>query len=124
MLHFRLETARTEVRSRARLAPAQIALIRDYIDEHLCTDLCVEHLAALVDISAAYFSRSFKASFGVSPHAYVTERRLCIAGRLLQQDKFRSLADIATGVGFSSQSHFTESFRRKMGVTPGRWRQR
>jgi AraC family transcriptional regulator len=115
---------RPGVRSRAYLAPAQMALIRDYIDEHLCADLCVEHLAALVGISAAYFSRSFKASFGVSPHAYVTERRLCIASRLLQQDKFRSLADIATGVGFSSQSHFTESFRRKMGVTPGRWRQR
>ena len=42
---------RPEVRSRARLAPAQIALIRDYIDEHLCTDLSVEHLAALMDYS-------------------------------------------------------------------------
>lgn len=117
-------SARVDTRSPTRLAPAQSARIRDYIDQHLAADLSVEQLAALLGLSAAHFSRAFKATFGASPHAYVTERRLGVACRLLQEDKSTSIADIAAGLGFSSQSHFTDAFRRKLGVTPGRWRAR
>lgn len=109
-------------RAQARLSGAQCSLVREYIDQHLAANIYVELLAGLVGMSAAHFSRSFKSSFGASPHAYVTHQRLGAATRLLQQDRSSSLADIASAVGFSSQSHFTETFRRKMGVTPGRWR--
>lgn len=113
---------RTDTRSPVRLSPAQRTRVRDYIEQHLAADLSVEQLATLLGMSAAHFSRAFKAGFGTTPHAYVTEQRLGLACRRLQQDRRTSIADVATEVGFSSQSHFTETFRRRMGVTPGRWR--
>jgi AraC family transcriptional regulator len=40
----------------------------------------------------------------------------------LRHQPERSLADVASGCGFSSQSHFSEVFRRRLGTTPARWR--
>lgn len=111
-----------DIRSQSKLSPIDRATLSDYIEDHLESDLSVETLASLVSTSPYHFSRAFKATFNISPHAYVTERRLERAGYLLREKSDRSLADIALSLGFSSQSHFTEAFRRKIGTTPGRWR--
>lgn len=111
-----------DTKSRARLTPAECAALRDYVEQHLDCDVSVDALAALMNMSAAHFSRAFKASFEVSPHAYVTERRIERAKLLLRSKGQHTLADVAALLGFSSQSHFTEAFRRKVGATPARWR--
>ncbi|WP_372659499.1 helix-turn-helix domain-containing protein [Hydrogenophaga sp.] len=110
------------VRSTAKMSMADRTLVRDYIEQHMASDLSVVTLAELVRVSPAHFARAFKATFDISPHAYVTERRIESARWMLHSERGRSLAEIAGSVGFSSQSHFTEAFRRRMGVTPGRWR--
>ncbi|CAM2188122.1 AraC family transcriptional regulator [Paraburkholderia sacchari] len=112
----------TSTRSPTELSSSNRALVRDYIEQHLASELSIETLAGLAGMSPHHFARAFKATFEMPPHAYVTECRIELAKSLLKFEQERSLADIAGGLGFSSQSHFTEVFRRRVGTTPGRWR--
>ena len=62
-------------------------------------------------------ARSFRATTGMTPHAFVTEHRLMVArDRLLRGDT--SVTEIALSVGFSNISHFRRLFRRRYGLTP------
>jgi len=112
--HSTTQVSRFSARQRARL--------RAFIAEELSKNLCVERLSAVIGMSPDHFSRTFKATFGRSPHAFVLDERIEAASRELRLDRDRSIADIASGTGFSSQAHFTETFRRKIGTTPARWR--
>ncbi|MEM9215438.1 MAG: helix-turn-helix transcriptional regulator [Cyanobacteria bacterium P01_F01_bin.150] len=60
---------------------------------------------------------------GYAPHQYVIYRRVDQAKRLLKQQQF-SIAQIAVECGFSSQSHFYGAFRRLVGTTPKRYREK
>jgi AraC family transcriptional regulator len=106
----------------ARFTPAEMSRLRELIADELEHDLSVERLAAEVGRSPYHFLRMFKADFERTPHAYVIEQRVNAAARLLRADPVRSIADIAGECGFASQAHLTESFHKRMGTTPGRWR--
>jgi AraC family transcriptional regulator len=106
----------------ARFSVSERARLREFIASNIAENLCIDRLATLVAMSPDHFSRVFKATFGQSPHAYVVEQRLEVACRALRQEPERPIAEIASGAGFSSQSHFTEVFRRRTGATPARWR--
>lgn len=94
----------------------------EFIEGSLDADLSVERLAAVIDMSAFHFARVFKASFERTPHRFVLERRIDAASAALRSERDRPIADIALAVGFATQAHFTDAFRRAVGVTPGRWR--
>jgi AraC-like DNA-binding protein len=72
-----------------------------------------------------YFARGFKQSAGVTPHHYLTQKRVERAQDMLAHTDL-SLSEIALAVGFSDQSHMTRQFRQIVGITPGqfRWSQR
>jgi AraC family transcriptional regulator len=89
---------------------------RDFVEAHLDGDLS---LTVLADI--ACFSRSFKLATGDGPQRYVIQRRIERAKSLLRQTGL-PVALIAQESGFADQSHLTQMFRRKVGVTPGRFR--
>jgi AraC family transcriptional regulator len=92
-----------------------------YIDDHITGPVLVADLCALIDRSEAHFSRSFKRTFGESPHAFVIRRRLELAARyMLRTDA--SLSDIALQCGFTDQAHLCKHFRQAMGHTPAAWR--
>ena len=91
--------------------------VRDYVNAHLDAELSVHDLAALVNLPPDRFARSFRAATGRPPYAYVLQQRVACAERLLHTTEL-SLAEIAQAVGFSSQSHFTSTFRRLSGLTP------
>lgn len=61
--------------------------------------------------------RGFARSFGLTPHAYIVQRRLDAARRLIAAGT--GLADAASDCGFADQSHFTRVFVRRYGLTPG-----
>lgn len=69
------------------------------------------------------FARRFKATTGLAPYAFVVERRLRRAEILLAKPEM-ALAAIAMSLGFSSQSHFTTTFRKLRGTTPHAYRRR
>jgi AraC family transcriptional regulator len=94
--------------------------VMDYINEHLRDAITVDELASVASLSRFHFSRTFKATVGQSPSSFVSKLRLELAKLLLSQGV--SIADTAFDCGFSSESNFVRSFRRVMGITPGRYR--
>ena len=97
---------------------SQRTRIDDFIEAELGSTLHISLMSALVDLSPSQFSRRFKVSFGLPPHQYILKRRLEVAGAELQKDSKRSIADLAFALGFSSQAHFAQAYRRHTGQTP------
>lgn len=101
----------------SRLTHAQLQKAIDYIHAHLNRDLSLVELANVVNISPTYFAGLFKKVMGISPHQYVIKQRVERAEVMLKGTDL-AIADIALQVGFSSQSHLTQQFKRLTGVTP------
>ena len=89
----------------------------DYIHAHLNRGLSLVELANVVNISPTYFATLFKQTMGISPHQYVIQQRVERAKVMLSKTDL-AIADIALKVGFSSQSHLTQQFKRLTGITP------
>jgi AraC family transcriptional regulator len=99
------------------LTHAQLQQAVDYIHTHLDRELSLEQMAAVIHISPTYFASLFKHATGISPHQYVIRQRVKRAKSLLLKTDL-TIADIAFQVGFSSQSHLTQQFKRFTGMTP------
>jgi AraC family transcriptional regulator len=104
-----------------RLLTWQARKVLDYIDKHITSRVLVADLCALVWRSEAHFSRSFKGTFGCSPHAFVVRRRVELAAKYMLQTDM-SLSDIALGCGFVDQAHLCKHFRVIAEETPAAWR--
>lgn len=109
--------------SRGGLAAWQERRAKDLLESRLSGDLSLQELASECGLSASHFSRAFKASTGVTPSAWLQQRRLEAALRLLHSS-FMPLATIALACGFADQSHLTRAFKQSYGVPPGEWRRR
>ncbi|WOB42438.1 helix-turn-helix transcriptional regulator [Thermoleptolyngbya oregonensis NK1-22] len=105
------------IRYSGGLSPMQFKRVVDYIDDHLDQALGLEELAAIAQLSAYHFCRSFKRSTGFTPHQYVIRQRVEQAKRLLQ-DRKMEISEIAIACGFTHQSHLNRHFKRLTGVTP------
>ncbi|GAQ00055.1 transcriptional regulator, AraC family [Leptolyngbya sp. NIES-2104] len=74
-------------------------------------------LAEVINSSPTYFASLFKQAMEISPHQYVIQQRVERAKTMLSKTNL-AIADIALQVGFSSQSHLTQHFKRFTGKTP------
>jgi AraC family transcriptional regulator len=99
------------------LTNTQLQQAIDYIQAHLGGDLSLIQISETINISPTYFASLFKQKTGTSPHQYVIQQRVDRAIVLLQRTDLR-IADIASQVGFSSQSHLTQHIKRATGMTP------
>lgn len=106
---------------RQLLAPWQITRVKVFIEDNLETSIKTEELVALTRLSASYFFRAFKGSFGMPPHAYIVMRRIDRAQTLLAGTD-EPLCQIAVAVGLNDQAHLSRLFRQQTGRTPGSWR--
>lgn len=107
--------------AKERLLAWQARKVLDHIDRHISSRVLVADLCALVGRSEAHFSRSFRGTFGCSPHAFVVRRRVEFAAKYMLQTDM-SLSDIAQGCGFADQAHLCKQFRVVVGKTPAAWR--
>jgi AraC family transcriptional regulator len=107
--------------ARGGLAPWQQKRISRFIAINLGASIPVTVLAAIAKLSNSHFSRAFRVTFGVSPHAMLCRLRIAEAMRLMLGTDW-PLGQIASSCGFSDQSHFSRVFQRQLGTTPGRWR--
>jgi AraC family transcriptional regulator len=112
---------RKALRAGVGLAPGKLERVQMFIEQHLGERLRIERLAAAVHMSPFHFARLFKLATGQAPHAYLTARRVERAKELLW-DGGLPLVHVAANVGFQTQGHFTEVFRRHAGVTPRHFR--
>ena len=92
-----------------------------FADEHLGQKLSVADWADIARLSASEFGRRFQASTKLTPYAWYINRRIVRAQEMLQK-RSTVISDLALALGFASQSHFTEAFRRRTGMSPARWR--
>jgi AraC-like DNA-binding protein len=107
----------------ARLPRHKMERLRTFIEENVAQPLRVQDLAAVVHMSPFHFSRLFKQASGLSPHAYLVSCRVERAKRMLAESSL-PLVEVGASVGFQTQGHFTEVFRRHTGTTPRRFRRR
>ena len=103
----------------ARVAPASLARVRDYIHAYLDQPIQLSDLAAVAGISKRSLIAGFRSHFGLPPQRYLIQIRVNEARNLLR--KGAEIADAASAVGFADQSHLTRHFRSILGVTPARY---
>ncbi len=113
--------------TRRRRAPDDVLVhlrrARDHADRHYADDLDLASLAAVAAISKWHFHRLFQATYGLSPAAYVSQRRVERAQDLLRATNL-TVTEVCHAVGFSSLGSFSGRFRELVGETPTQFQRR
>lgn len=114
---LRRHASRQPRRENAPSPSVAIALQR--LDAAMDQSVSISELATLAGISRFQLLRAFGRETGITPHAYLMQRRVSAARRLLAAGEIPAQA--AAAAGFSDQSHMTRAFVRYLGVTPARY---
>ena len=96
---------------------------RDAMDRTYAQPLDIAALARIAYVSEAHFIRTFRATFGETPHRYLQRRRVERAMYLLRATD-RSVTDICLDVGFTSLGTFSRTFASIVGESPSAYRRR
>jgi AraC-like DNA-binding protein/quercetin dioxygenase-like cupin family protein len=99
--------------------PRSISRARSLIDDDPAAVISLSDLARESGLSRFQVVRGFSRATGLTPHAYLVQRRIHAARRLIGQGV--ALAEAAAASGFADQSHMTRIFTRQYGVSPGRY---
>lgn len=99
----------------------KISFVKEYIRLHYNEDIYLENLSAMVDLSPKYLSRHFKKVTGINCIEYINKFRVLRAKELLRNQKL-TLNEIATMVGYKSNSALTINFDKYMGMPPAKYR--
>jgi len=108
-------------RLRDRTAPHWFHRVRDRLRQEFRDGLRFSDLAAEAGVHPVHLARFFRLLEGQTPGEYVQRLRVQAACGLLR-DPEATLAGIAAECGFADQSHFTRTFKRLAGATPGAFR--
>jgi len=100
-----------------------IRQVQEWVLENLAQELTVDQLAAQAGMSVRNFSRAFKSDTGETPADFVEAARLDAARRLLEESA-SPLKRVAARSGFHDQNSLRRAFVRRLGVTPGDYRNR
>jgi AraC-like DNA-binding protein len=109
----------TSIATAAARATPDVRRARDRMEADPAEQHSLESLARECALGRFQFLRAFRKTFGLPPHAYLLQRRLARARRLLHART--PLAEVAAAAGFSDQSHLTRCFTRQFGLPPGRY---
>jgi AraC-like DNA-binding protein len=93
--------------------------LRDLLDGRLFERITLAQAGRDLGASPSHLVRTFTHRFGIAPHQYVLARRIDAARKRLLDGE--PIAQVAAGVGFYDQAHFTRQFRRHVGTPPGRY---
>jgi AraC-like DNA-binding protein len=92
---------------------------RSYLEECWESKPSLRELAAREQLSSYQLLRAFMRQYGLPPHAYLIQRQLREARRML--DRGMPIVDAASAAGFADQSHLHRHFKRTWGITPGQY---
>lgn len=101
----------------AGLFSLKTVTIREIIETHLYSNLNIDELAALCNMSRSSFKREFQSLYADSPATWLRKKRLEKAHELLLL-RDASVSDVAFRVGFSDLAHFSKTYRRQFGQNP------
>lgn len=99
-----------------KIAKIQPAI--DYINDHYYEDISNDFLAGLTSVSTVYFRKIFTSTFRTSPIHYLHQIRISKAKQMLESD-YGTLTDVAVSVGYPNVFHFSKTFKRITGISPG-----
>lgn len=103
-----------------RLVPQQLRRLADYLNEHAAKDISLDDLCALSGYSPGHLIRAFRRHFGLTPHAFVVNRRIQLGQQALKAGQ--PIAEAALETGFSDQAHFQRTFKKLVAATPDQYR--
>lgn len=106
-----------ESASKRLVSEAESFILQNYANPHLSVDKLCEHL----HVSASYFSTIFKQETGQSYVQYLTETRMQHAAQLLNTTDDKTYI-IANKVGYEEPNYFSYVFKKRFGVSPGKYR--
>jgi AraC-like DNA-binding protein len=118
-LAARLGTHSTARRKTADRSLPGIQRARSRIDDDPAAPLTLLQLAREVGLSRYQLIRAFARELKLTPHAYIMQRRIALARRLLRAG--HPVVEVATTAGFYDQSHLNRCFVRQFGLTPLRY---
>ena len=95
--------------------------VKDYLDNHFTENITLDLLSKESKMNKYYLVHSFTKHFGCSPISYLNEKRIEESKNLLETTN-HSIASIASMIGFSSQSYFSQSFKKNTFMTPNEYR--
>ncbi|GAA4630003.1 AraC family transcriptional regulator [Actinoallomurus vinaceus] len=99
--------------------PRGVRLSREYLEEHAEESVSLRALSGFAGLSVFHLCRVFHETVGMTPHAFQTQVRVRRAKSLLRAGM--PVAQAALEAGFYDQAHLTRTFKRIMGLTPGRY---
>jgi AraC family transcriptional regulator len=105
------------------LSPTALRRALERLKSNDDADVSLAALASDAGLSRFHFCRAFKESTGLSPHAWLRQRRIEQAMTMLR-DSDASVVSVATALGYASQTAFAAAFRKLTGETPSNWRRR
>lgn len=100
--------------------PGELMAVAAYLDMHASKEISLADLCAYSGYSAGHLIRTFKQHFGLTPHAYLVNRRIQLGQRELKQGK--PIIETALKVGFNDQPHFQRTFKQLVAATPKQYR--
>ena len=95
--------------------------VTGYVHEHLTEDISVEQMANDLGVSRSHMSTKFKKETGMTLTNYIQEQKIKKAMEYLKKTE-KSILEISTFLGFSSQGYFQNVFKKRTGMTPGEYR--
>ena len=97
--------------------------IEHYVAHHLSERITLKDLSAACHLSERQISRIFEESFRMKMPDYIHKERVSRAKTLLTSSHY-SINEIAVRLGYASQSHFSDTFKKYTGLTPGAFRKK
>ncbi len=123
IIHRIIQAVAGTVSRRAEVRRDPLALrIKRYLDANITTpDVSLDDISRCVNKSPSQTMRIFRREWGTTPYQYLLERRLDLAGLYLCNTA-KSIKEIAAELHFADEYYFANIFRRKKGISPGRYR--
>ena len=112
--HARLDTPEKPAGERRAVRRA-----REYLAANVTENVDLATLAGICGLSRSHLIRAFKQQNGLTPHAFLVDRRVRLARNLLLGGD--PPVSVAAAAGFADQAHMTRAFKARIGVTPGRF---
>lgn len=119
-LAFELERSRSLARTQA--VPPQLGLATDFINRNYARPLSLGDVAGAAGLSVSHLHMLFRTQLGESPHQYLIQKRLRIAGHALATSK-QSIKAVAAEVGYPNAESFCRAFRKFFGRSASEYRQ-
>ncbi len=109
------------VQSSNELINRECTQIKNYLDANYAENITLDMLASLSHMNKYYMAHAFTKYIGISPITYLLQKRIQEGKSLLESTSY-SISQISAMLGFSSQSYFSQAFKKSTGKTPVQYR--